>query len=62
MLKNFQKKRKLNLKKMSENQFIDKIISNLPSDNNKCYINHKKGIYTSTIRKDRNQSEKEKIC
>lgn len=47
---------------MSENQFIDKIISNLPSDNNECYINHKKGIYTSTIRKDRNQSEKEKIC
>lgn len=49
-----------NIKKMSEEQTMNKIIKSLPNKN-ECYIQHRDGMDTFTLRKDRSQQEKEDL-
>ena len=50
-----------NLKKIREDQIIEKIIENLSKDNDEYYIEHTKGSNMFMIKQDPNQLEKQNL-
>lgn len=50
-----------NLKKTREDQIIERIIENLPKDNDEYYIEHRKDSNMFMIKQDPNQQEKENL-
>lgn len=50
-----------NLKKTVEDQVVEKIIKNLPKDNNKYCIEHTKGLNIFTIKQDKKQQGKDDL-
>ena len=50
-----------NLKKAREDQIIERIIENLPKDNDEYYIEHRKDSNMFMIKQDPNQQEKENL-
>ena len=50
-----------NLKKAREDQIIERIIENLPKDNDEYYIEHRKDSNMFMIKQDPKQQEKENL-
>ena len=50
-----------NLKKTVEDQVVEKMIENLPKDNNKYCTEHTKGLNISTIKQDKKQQGKDDL-